>query len=157
MPSPRTGTRLRGRITEGRQIPWWPEWTVKARCRGLDPDIFFELGPSGRTRKLVQRAKRICSECPVRRLCLRDNLLVPYGVFGGMTPGERLRIFLQKTGESSSCEESSEKYLKTYRLLEQISLAKNGKPQLGILPRASQKHSRDKNGKFSQKEEAYND
>lgn len=32
--------------------------------------------------------------CPVRAECLRDNISVPYGVFGGATPLERVDILI---------------------------------------------------------------
>src|SRR5256885_4968416 len=74
-------------------MPWWPEWTTLAECKKYDPEIWFNLGPSGRYRRAaIQRAKRICYQCPVIANCLRENLTVPYGIFGGMTPLERWRL-----------------------------------------------------------------
>lgn len=67
---------------------WWPF----AACRGVeDPDLFFSVSEVGPGAAEVARAKAICEDCPVRRLCLEDALAdgVPYGVFGGTTPEER--------------------------------------------------------------------
>lgn len=50
----------------------------------------FDAAMDGR-REL--EAKAVCSACPAREMCLRyaiDN--EPYGVWGGMTPGERAEI-----------------------------------------------------------------
>lgn len=97
MPNPRALPRY---IPITRDIPWWPEWTRHGECLKYDPEIFFDIGVSGRNPEKIKRAKAVCAKCPVIRLCLRDNIAVPYGVFGGMTPGERLKalgILRQKT------------------------------------------------------------
>ena len=72
------------------ELPWWPDWVIDAECRKYDPELFFELGNNGRDRRRIAYAKWICKHCPVIELCLRDNIAVPYGIFAGMTPGERL-------------------------------------------------------------------
>jgi WhiB family transcriptional regulator, redox-sensing transcriptional regulator len=64
----------------------WREW---ARCKGVDPDIFY---PPEEDEAL--EAKEICADCPVREVCLdfalsqREKL----GVWGGMTERERRRM-----------------------------------------------------------------
>ena len=67
-------------------------WTASARCRTLDPDIFFPSDGLG-----VQRAAAYCAECPVAEQCLeyamRNN--IPHGVFGGLS--ERARARLRRT------------------------------------------------------------
>lgn len=72
-------------------------WTAKARCRTLDPDIFFPHDGLG-----VQRAAAYCAECPVAEACLdyalRNN--IPHGVFGGLS--ERARARLRRTSRSTS-------------------------------------------------------
>jgi WhiB family redox-sensing transcriptional regulator len=64
-------------------------WTAKARCRTLDPDIFFPSDGLG-----VQRAAAYCAECPVAEQCLeyamRNN--IPHGVFGGLSERARARL-----------------------------------------------------------------
>jgi hypothetical protein len=49
-----------------------PEWADKAACRGMDTTRIFdvELPSDGTMTETVLRAKRICSDCPVRRECL---------------------------------------------------------------------------------------
>ncbi len=70
--------------------PWFPDWTTRAACRGKfskdGPELFFDYGHD---KAKIASAKRVCWDCPVREECLRDNLRVPYGVFGGYTEAER--------------------------------------------------------------------
>lgn len=66
------------------------DWTADAKCREeqYDSDDFF--GKMG-DQSFVARAKQICSGCPVWMDCLDfalDND-IEFGVWGGMTPGER--------------------------------------------------------------------
>jgi len=72
------------------------EWQFEGACQGADPEIFFspesERGPRRRAREA--KAKAYCSACPVVRTCLEHALKVkePYGVWGGMTTGERAQL-----------------------------------------------------------------
>jgi WhiB family transcriptional regulator, redox-sensing transcriptional regulator len=64
-------------------------WISLARCRDMDPKIFFPNDGPG-----VEVAKRICAECLVRRACLEyalDNQ-IHHGVWGGTSERERRRI-----------------------------------------------------------------
>jgi WhiB family redox-sensing transcriptional regulator len=72
-------------------------WQLSALCRGADPAMFFHPdGERGRPRRQREReAKRFCAECSVVAHC-RDYSLTfrePYGVWGGLTEDERLRMF----------------------------------------------------------------
>lgn len=59
----------------------------QAKCRGLDPRVFFpERGES------TAEALAVCSECPIRLLCLEQNLGERSGVWGGMTGRQRKRL-----------------------------------------------------------------
>jgi WhiB family redox-sensing transcriptional regulator len=79
-----------------REWPWHPEWTVYAACRGKYGrpqhdrderyDEFFDFAAQSDETK---RAKAICYSCPVRLTCLKENLYVPFGIFGGYTERER--------------------------------------------------------------------
>jgi WhiB family redox-sensing transcriptional regulator len=75
----------------GAQIWRW-EWQVFARCRGRD-DLFFhphgERDPERSEREAA--AKQVCAGCPVKRECLDHALqsVEPYGVWGGLSEGER--------------------------------------------------------------------
>lgn len=71
---------------------WRWEWQLQARCRGLD-DLFFhphgEREPTRGHREAA--AKEVCGHCPVRRECLSHAVDTgePYGVWGGLSEGER--------------------------------------------------------------------
>ena len=65
------------------------EWTAQAKCRDMDPAVFFPSDGIG-----VQAAQRICVDCPVKRECLEYALAdrVDHGVWGGTSERERRRI-----------------------------------------------------------------
>lgn len=70
------------------------DWQARARCRRLDPGVFFaDDGASS-------EARAICGRCPVTASC-RDYALaiesghgrdVRYGIWAGLTPTERWRL-----------------------------------------------------------------
>ncbi|KXB56095.1 transcription factor WhiB [Corynebacterium sp. CMW7794] len=69
------------------------EWQLHGACRGENSDVFYHPdGERGRARaQRENRAKAICSGCPVIELC-REHALAsaePYGVWGGMSETER--------------------------------------------------------------------
>ena len=90
-------------------MSWVEDWTVVAACRGMDPDELFVQGAA------QNRAKTVCSGCPVRTECLADALdnRVEYGVWGGMTERER-RALLRRRPDVRSwrqfLESAKEKY-----------------------------------------------
>jgi WhiB family redox-sensing transcriptional regulator len=61
------------------------QWSKDAACRSVDPDELF-AGSAGQN-----RAKAVCTGCPVRTECLADALdnRVEWGVWGGMSERER--------------------------------------------------------------------
>lgn len=69
------------------------DWQFEGACREADPELFFspesERGPRRRGRE--RSAKSFCARCPVVQQCLEHALKVkePYGVWGGLTTGER--------------------------------------------------------------------
>jgi WhiB family redox-sensing transcriptional regulator len=69
------------------------DWQMHAACRETDAGVFFhpsrERGPAAAARDAA--AKRVCAVCPVIEECGLYALLVqePYGVWGGLTAGER--------------------------------------------------------------------
>jgi len=58
-------------------------------CSERPPEIFFPSDGVG-----VEKAKKICSECPVRTKCLEYALKnrVDHGVWGGTSERQRRRI-----------------------------------------------------------------
>ena len=84
------------------------DWRDRAACKGEDIDLFFppELadddGCQGYSEEELQRAygpgKAICASCPVRDACQTYALTEKerWGLLGGLTPIERLRIERKK-------------------------------------------------------------
>ena len=68
-------------------------WKDLSNCLGVDPDLFFpERGASTR------EAKEVCRGCEVRIDCLEYALQngEKFGIWGGMSERERLRIRRQR-------------------------------------------------------------
>lgn len=68
-------------------------WMAQGKCREHDPETFFPSDFVG-----VERAKRICADCPVRELCLEYALFhrIEHGVWGGSSERGRRRIRQQR-------------------------------------------------------------
>lgn len=60
-------------------------------CRTNSPDLWF---PDSTAAKAARPAKKICWDCPRRTECLRWALQTRqgHGIFGGLTPAERLNL-----------------------------------------------------------------
>ncbi len=70
-------------------------WVLRARCRGLSPEIFFPSDGAG-----VEVARRYCAECRVSEACLGyalDNH-IEHGVWGGASERARRRIARKRRG-----------------------------------------------------------
>jgi WhiB family transcriptional regulator, redox-sensing transcriptional regulator len=67
------------------------DWRHRARCRDVDPELFFPVGTTGPAEAQVQSAKAICALCPVREECLQWALDTAQdaGVWGGLSEEER--------------------------------------------------------------------
>ncbi|MEV4218326.1 WhiB family transcriptional regulator [Nonomuraea sp. NPDC049725] len=67
------------------------EWSRRAACLDLDPELFFPISHQGPGRSQVERAKAICRGCPVRRPCLDYAISSrqAHGVWGGTDPDQR--------------------------------------------------------------------
>ena len=83
-------TRLPGPIAD----VW--DWQRLGLCRGRDSSQFFHPdGERGASRgRREASAKSVCRVCPVRAQCAAQALASrePYGVWGGFTETERLRL-----------------------------------------------------------------
>ena len=72
------------------------DWQRNGACRGRDSAQFFhpdgERGASRLRREIA--AKSVCRACPVRAECAAHALAArePYGVWGGFTESERVRL-----------------------------------------------------------------
>lgn len=76
-------------------------WRSYAKCRGVDPEVFFPDPPgcrTGRHEEAEEAAKAICRECPVRAQCLEWALANRErdGILGGCTAEEREDIRFQR-------------------------------------------------------------
>ncbi|HUQ39168.1 MAG TPA: WhiB family transcriptional regulator, partial [Acidimicrobiales bacterium] len=72
-------------------------WQDRAACRGPQAAVFFP--PSHFERKddkdeREDRAKAICTECPVRKPCLDYAVRIrePHGIWGGLNELERKQL-----------------------------------------------------------------
>jgi len=66
-------------------------WSRRSSCLDEDPELFFPVSYEGPGREQYERARAVCSLCPVRGRCLEYalNTHQMYGVWGGTTPEER--------------------------------------------------------------------
>lgn len=79
------------------------DWRDNARCRPTvhkRPEIFYPLGlDKGESDTAgIAIAKEFCAACPVREACLAEALRLGerWGVWGGMTPAERIRLRIKQ-------------------------------------------------------------
>ncbi len=82
-------------------LAWWQmNWLDQAGCLGQDPELFFPVGSTGPALDQINRAKAVCSGCPVRSKCLQWSLAAhqDHGIWGGMTEDERRAIRQARRG-----------------------------------------------------------
>lgn len=72
-----------------------PSWREFARCRGIDPEVFYPVSDDD---EAAEEAKSICAACPVREPCLEFALSTreKNGVWGGLTERERRRVLRRR-------------------------------------------------------------
>ncbi|MGH2529451.1 MAG: WhiB family transcriptional regulator [Actinomycetota bacterium] len=77
------------------------DWARRARCIGVDPDLFFPTGTTGPAVAQVESAKAVCAMCPVRVQCLEWALATGQdsGVWGGLSEEERRVMRRTRRGE----------------------------------------------------------
>lgn len=75
------------------------DWTMDAKCRGMEDALFPEASEQKRVRQL-------CMGCPVRMQCLSEALdnRIEWGVWGGMTERERRQLLRQRPDVTSWAE-----------------------------------------------------
>ena len=78
-------------------MSWIEDWTASAACRASCPDALFVKGAE------QNRAKQLCSGCPVRTECLAEALdnQIEWGVWGGMTERERRALLRRRPNVTS--------------------------------------------------------
>ncbi|MFA4081394.1 WhiB family transcriptional regulator [Mycobacteroides salmoniphilum] len=87
------------------------EWQVEAVCRGMSTDIFYYAeSQRGALRKQYEvQAKRICNECPVRKLCAAHAIRTdePHGVWGAMTTRERRLAMTRSRRKAAAADQAT--------------------------------------------------
>jgi WhiB family redox-sensing transcriptional regulator len=70
-----------------------PSWMLQARCREASSGEFFPSDGVG-----VERARRVCADCPVKAECLEYALTyrIDHGVWGGCSERERRRLLRRR-------------------------------------------------------------
>ncbi|MFE7650191.1 WhiB family transcriptional regulator [Streptomyces phaeoluteigriseus] len=68
------------------------DWSARAVCRSADPEELFVEGAA------QNRAKALCTGCPVRTECLAHALdhRIEHGIWGGMTERERRALLKRR-------------------------------------------------------------
>lgn len=85
-------------VVSGRTGTDVEDWSGLARCRGMDPDVFF-----GRNLTEARTAIRTCDRCEVRQQCLDYAVTegIDIGVWGGLTERQR-RAYVRQRGRLAS-------------------------------------------------------
>jgi WhiB family redox-sensing transcriptional regulator len=83
------------------EAPSSADWMLAARCRDMDPVLFFPEDGRG-----VEAARLICAQCPVRRDCLDYALRhrVAHGVWGGASERARVRMLRARRQRTTAME-----------------------------------------------------
>jgi len=92
-------------------VPW--AWRYKAKCRGVDTEIFFPPRDKELYTDIADKAKAVClglddqPACPVRRECLveaikNDEL---HGIWGGLSHRERNAMVRKYTDAGMTLED----------------------------------------------------
>ncbi|NNN16124.1 MAG: WhiB family transcriptional regulator [Acidimicrobiaceae bacterium] len=81
---------------ESKKLATWnfQNWREGAKCKDVDPAMFFPVGVTGEAEVQIINAKRYCSDCQVQNLCLEFALRTnqEYGIWGGKDEEERRAI-----------------------------------------------------------------
>lgn len=74
-------------------------WMAEGNCRLHPPAVFFPSDGVG-----VDRARKICRDCPVSSRCLEYALdeRIEHGVWGGCSERERRRILKRRRDETET-------------------------------------------------------
>jgi WhiB family redox-sensing transcriptional regulator len=80
------------------------EWVHRARCKDVDPELFFPVGTTGPAAAQIDDAKAVCMGCDVRLQCLEWALATGQdaGVWGGTSEEERRSIRRARRREAAA-------------------------------------------------------
>ena len=81
------------RIDSPTEVDTVTAWMADGNCRNYPPAVFFPSDGVG-----VDRARKICTDCPVATQCLEYALeeRIEHGVWGGCSERERRRILKRR-------------------------------------------------------------
>ena len=87
-----------GAVGSGEDSDSVTAWMAAGNCRNYPPAVFFPSDGVG-----VDRARKICTDCPVATQCLEYALVerIEHGVWGGCSERERRRILKRRRVELS--------------------------------------------------------
>ncbi len=79
-------------------------WMAEGSCRMYPPTTFFPSDGVG-----VDKARKICAECPVKATCLEHALehRIEHGVWGASSERERRRILKRRRLEAEATAEAA--------------------------------------------------
>lgn len=77
-----------------------PAWHSQALCSQIDPEMWWYEYPRKAEEQIeesyrISEAIKICNQCPVQELCLKEGLSdedVQWGIRGGLLASERVKI-----------------------------------------------------------------
>lgn len=75
-----------------------PDWMPDSLCAGKNGDIWFPPFETDRPEAYYYVARQVCNLCPVWKECLNLGKSETYGMWGGLTPQERLPLQRQDKG-----------------------------------------------------------
>ena len=82
-------------------MTWWRE---SAACLDRDPEDWFPNEGRHLLTEANQKAKAICTFCPVRKECLQFAVEhnIAYGIYGGLTAPDRKRAGKREAKKEST-------------------------------------------------------
>jgi WhiB family redox-sensing transcriptional regulator len=85
------------------------EWLDAGACRSEDPELFFPITSSGPSAQQIAAAKAVCQRCGVQNECLHYALEShqSFGVWGGTSEEERVRMTPARTDDRPACTPSA--------------------------------------------------
>lgn len=117
-----------------------PAWMDDGLCTQIGVEMFFPDDDKTPTRERYKQAKLICSKCTEEEICLETFLEEPYGVFGNMTPAQRLALRKRRKKEELELERLKiEKQLKIKSKGKNPDVKKPNKKKIAIKPKSKKK------------------
>lgn len=115
-----------------------PNWFDKASCKRLHGSLWFPPVDHENQQLFYDVAVTVCASCPVWKECLKLGEKETHGMWGGLTPAEKLSYVtktdkhlarhgsLQRFRQGCSCNECSVAHAKEFGKIINKSLYPNG-------------------------------